>query len=158
MQDPSAVTDIIFQVGLNNLNDGWTPEKIKDRTLEMQKKYNATFPNARQHITGLPPLETKHRRTNNLLIELKEHTKSNYITTKPFLDNNTKQPRLKLFKVKNNQPDFHYNQGEGIKTLAKAIRRSLYSMENIEPVRLNQLRQSQPPLITIEDEDEPIWV
>ena len=158
MNDPNTVSDIIFQVGLNNLNDGWSPEKIKERTFEMQKKYNEKFPHARQHITGLPPLETKHRQTNKLLQELKDETKSNYITTKKFLDNNTKQPRLKLFKVKNNRPDFHYNEGEGIKTLAKAIRRSLYSFENMEPQQLSQLRKTQPPLITIEDESDPIWV
>ena len=70
----AEVTDIVFQVGLNDLRRGMSPEEIQEKTLDMQLAYNKCFPNARQHLTALPPLENEHVHTNDLLQKLATYT------------------------------------------------------------------------------------
>ena len=52
---PEEVEDIVFNMGLNDLRRGLTPEAIQTKYLDMQMAYNDRFPNARQHITAIPP-------------------------------------------------------------------------------------------------------
>ena len=74
---PHLVKDVVFQVGLNDVRNEDekmpkpNPEEIKeiieDKTLEMQKKYRSVFPNARQHIVAVPPMDTTHIQVNATL-------------------------------------------------------------------------------------------
>ena len=82
--NPEKVTDIVFQVGLNDLRRGNSHERIQEKTLEMQLKYNTKIPNARQQLTCLPPLGDRHAPTNHLPQKLAAHTQSNLISIKSF--------------------------------------------------------------------------
>ena len=121
--DPEGVTDIVFQLGLNNLRRGMKPNEIQDQILNIQMLYNQHFPNACQHVSGLPPLSEEHVETNQLLQKLSSFTQSNYISTKVFMDRATGKLRSGLFN------DYHYNN-IGVKHLAKEIKKSLYSSAN----------------------------
>ena len=85
VKDPTKVSDVIFQVGLNDHRRGLTPEEIQDKTLELQMKYNEKFPNAREHLTLIPPLDSNHS-VNVAIQKLASYTKSNLISTKSFID------------------------------------------------------------------------
>ena len=125
INDPLNVTDIVFQVGYNDSRKGFSPKEIQDKYLSMQMHYNQSFPNARQHVTALPPTEKNHIDVNLKLQKLSQYTGSNFITTKTFLDRNTG-------KIRSNVMDgIHYNEW-GIKMIAKQIKKSLYSTANRE--------------------------
>ena len=61
---PEEVTDIVFQVGLNDSRKGLSATEIRESTLKMQMKYQKHFKNARQHLTALPPLNDPQIKTN----------------------------------------------------------------------------------------------
>ena len=124
MSNPDEVKDIVFQVGLNDLGHGHSPKSIQEKTLSMQMKYAEHFPNARQHVTALPPLAQLHNETNKCLQKLSQQTQSNFISTKVMRDASSGRPRANIFE------GFHYND-YGIKILAKEIKKSLYSKANL---------------------------
>ena len=66
---------------------------------------------------------------------LSRNTETNFIPTKPFLDNNENLLRAETMK-----DDIHYND-YGMKILAKAIMKSLYSDENIGSNTLSNLKK-----------------
>ena len=134
VSDKSKVTDIIFQVGLNDLRKGASADEIQDKTLDMQLKYNEHFPNARQHLTAIPPLEDKHIKANAALQKLASYTEANFISTKTFIDKQSGKIRANLTS------GFHYNQ-YGVRLLAKEMKKSLYSISNKDNSRLKDMRE-----------------
>ena len=130
---PEEVEDIVFNVGLNDLRRGSTPEEIQTKYLDMQMAYNKTFPNARQHITALPPLHDAHKEVNKQLQKLSSFVECNFVSTKPFIDQQTNRLRAKLMK------GFHYTP-YGVCILATEIKRSLKSTANIGDGHLKELR------------------
>ena len=134
VSEPEEVTDIVFQVGLNDLRNGLCPKEIQENILDLQLAYNQQFPNARQHITAVPPLEDKHDNLNSQLQKLSKFTESNFISTKDFKDRATGKI------CSNVMNDYHY-KAVGSKILAKAIMKSLYSTSNIKPTRLARMSQ-----------------
>ena len=86
----------------------------------MQLNYDEKFPNARQHLTALPPLGEKHSKANHLLQKLTAYTESNFISTKVFCDKTTKKLRANLME----RDGYHYNDW-GVRMLAKEIKKSL---------------------------------
>ena len=133
IKDPEQVTDIVFQVGLNDFRDGDKPEIIQENYLDMQMSYSKIFPNARQHICAIPPLQNGHNKVNEQLQKLSAYTQTNFVSTKEFKDINTGKIRPNLMK------DFvHYNDW-GVKILAKQIKKSLYSTANIGSKQLENM-------------------
>ena len=132
---PESVTDIIFQVGLNDTRTGKTSDKICDDALEMQIQYRKKFRNARQHIMALPPIGDPQIELNGRLQKLANHTNSNYITTKALRDRVTGQLRKNLMS-----DNLHYNE-TGIKTISREIKKSLFSSSNIGDKELDHLCQ-----------------
>jgi hypothetical protein len=99
----------------------------------MQLKYYETFPNARQHITALPPLDSTHVDVNKLLQKLSSNTESNFISTKVFQDRTTGKLRTNTMK------GIHYTAEWGIKILAKEIKKSLFSTANTSNKQLETI-------------------
>ena len=124
VDDPDSVTDVVFQIGFNDTRRGLSTERIRENLLETQLLYNRRFRNARQHLTGLPPLSDAQVEVNGMLNRLALHTGSNIISTKQFRDRNTGQMRSNLMN------GIHYNE-VGIRILAKEMKKSLYSDANI---------------------------
>ena len=110
--------------------------------LEMQLKYRNKFVNARQHITALPPLSDSQIEVNHVLQKLANHTGSNYITTKAFRDRITGQMRRNLIH------GIHYND-VGVKTLAREIKKSLFSESNISNTCLTTLNQMEQTIASL---------
>ena len=99
----------------------------------MQIKYKALYPNSRQHIVALPPLSDGQIKTNKLLHKLAVNTGSNFVTTKPMRDETTGALLTHLMENPvdyRNGKKFHYND-EGIKLLAREIKKSIFSESNI---------------------------
>ena len=93
----------------------------------------AAFPNTRQHITGLPPLQNSHKRVTRYLQKLCKYMKCNFIHTKVFEDRATGKIRRDTMR------DYlHYNE-YGIKILAKQIKKSIYSRNNEVPTQLSSI-------------------
>ena len=138
VESPDEVEEIVFQCGLNNIRKNeLSPEQIQDKILDMQVAYNDAFPNARQHVVGLPPLNDEYIKTNKLLEKQCKFTGSNYVSTKAFLDKKTKRPRSDCFE--DSPYEYHYEGKIGVPTLAKAIKKSLYSDANIDNDRLSTI-------------------
>ena len=76
------------------------PGLIQEKALKMQIKYHKLYPNARQHIVATPPMEKTHEQTNEELHNLGQFTKSQYVSHKAFLDNNTKKLRGECMRKK----------------------------------------------------------
>ena len=129
VDDPNSVTDIIFQVGLNDTRRGLSTDWIRENILEMQMRYNRVYKNARQHLTGLPPLSDAQVQVNGMLNRLAAHTGSNLVSTKHFCDRNTGQMRSNLMN------GIHYND-VGVRILAKEMKKSLFSEANLGNVCL----------------------
>ena len=107
-------------------------EKISNQTLEMQMDYKKKFAKARQHIVALPPLDDPQMDVNQRLQKLCNHTKSNFVSTKAFRDRMTGSLRRNLMR------EYHYND-DGIKVLAHAIKKSIFSVSNIGNDDLTQM-------------------
>ena len=133
ISEPEQVTDIVFNVGLNDFRDGDKPEKVQENYLDMQMCYNKHFPNARQHICAIPPLQNGHNKVNEHLQKLSSYTQTNFVRTKEFKDKNTGKIRSNLLK------DFvHYNDW-GVRILAKQIKKSHNSTANVGNKRLESM-------------------
>ena len=121
VENPDDVTDIWYNVGLNDSRSGFSPERVSEDTLQMLKIYHKKFKNARHHVTGLLPLDDRQIETNRLLKKLTDNTGSMYVSTKAFRDKNTGNLRSNLIK------DGFHLMPIGIGTLAKAVKKSLFS-------------------------------
>ena len=128
------VDDVVFQIGLNDFQKGFNVEEIEGKYLEMQITYKKLFPNARQHVTALPPLTKAHITMNKSLEKLAKNLESNFISTNAFLDHTTEKLRGKLMRNDN----YHYND-VGIRHLAKEIKKSLFSNANRNSQLLSQI-------------------
>ena len=139
--NPDEVTDLVFQVGLNDSRHGISAEKICENTLEMQLKYRKSFKNARQHIVALPPLDNRQIDTNYRLQKLSKYTGSNFVSTKAFRDRMTGNLQKNLMEKvgRSGETDYHYND-IGIKTLSKEIKKSLFSESNLKGGDLDHLQ------------------
>ena len=132
VEKPENVTDIVFQVGLNDLRKATPNDKIQEDYLSMQMKYRKKYPNARQHVVAIPPLADRHNDLNTRLQKLSKHTGTNFITTKAFRDRNTGQIRRNLMD------GIHYNR-DGVRLIAREIKKSLYSTSNRDGKQLDML-------------------
>ena len=131
---------MVFQIGLNDSREGFSSQRIRNDLLEIQLRYTRAFPNARQHLTELPPLSDAQIEVNGMFRRLATHTASNLISTKQFRDRATGQLRLNTIA----SDGFHYND-VGVKILAKELKKSLFSSANITNLNLkvlNNLRLS----------------
>ena len=140
IDDPDAVTDIIFHIGLNDTRRGFSTEKIRENLLDAQMKYHAIYRRARQHLCGLAPLSDSQIEVNAMVQKLAQHTGSNLISTKQLRDRATGQLRLNLMV----SDGFHYSD-IGVRIIAKEIKKSLYSDANKDNsclAVLNNLAQS----------------
>ena len=133
VENPQEVKEVIFQVGLNDFRKGFSAKEIQENMLEMQIKYKEHFPNARQHVTAIPPLANGHREVNRQLQKLSAHTQTNFISTKSFLDHATGKLRSNVTH------GIHYNEW-GIRMLAREIKKSLFSNANINNDQLNMIK------------------
>ena len=97
-----------------------------------QEDKDKRFRNARQHITALPPMSDDQIETNRELQKLSNHTACNFISTKAFRDRMTGQMRRNLMK------GYHYND-IGVKTLAREIKKSIFSDSNKNSTCLDKL-------------------
>ena len=134
VSNPHEVNDVVFQIGLNDFQKGFNVEEIEGKYLEMQITYKKLFPNARQHVTALPPLTKAHITMNKSLEKLAQNLESNFISTKAFLDHTTGKLRGNLMRNDN----YHYND-VGIRHLAKEIKKSLFSNSNRNSQILSQI-------------------
>ena len=142
VSNPHEMDDVVFQIGLNDFQKGFNVEEIEGKYLEMQMTYKKLFPNARQHVTALPPLTKAHITMNKSLEKLAKNLESNFISTKAFLDHTTEKLRGNLMRSDN----YHYND-IGIRHLAKEIKKSLFSNANRNSQVLSQIvemRQNKP--------------
>ena len=99
----------------------------------MQMLYNQHFPNARQHVTALPPLSKKHIEVNQNLQKLCSFTQSNFVSTNELRDEPTGRIRTGL------TVDYHYNS-YGLALVARAMMKSLFSTSNLQPKQLENMR------------------
>ena len=132
--NPHRVTDLVLQIGLNDTRHGLSTQKVREDLLEIQLLYRRVFPNARQHLTELPPIGDGQIEVNGLVRRLAAYTSSNLISTKQFRDRTTGQLRLNTVAV----DGFHYSD-IGIKILAKEIKKSLFSHSNRDGICLTVL-------------------
>ena len=132
--NPHRVTDLVLQIGLNDTRHGLATQKVREDLLEIQLLYRRVFPNARQHLTELPPIGDGQIEVNGLVRRLAAYTSSNLISTKQFRDRTTGQLRLNTVAV----DGFHYSD-IGIKILAKEIKKSLFSHSNRDGICLTVL-------------------
>ena len=133
VEKPHEVKEVIFQIGLNDFRKGYTAKEIQENMLELQIQYKEHFPNARQHVTAIPPLANGHKEVNRQLQKLSKHTQTNYISTKAFLDQTTGKLRPNLTN------GIHYTEW-GVRILAREMKKSLYSSANIDNDRLDTIR------------------
>ena len=76
---PEEIDDVVFQIGLNDLRGGFEAKEIVEKHFEMQVMYKRFFPNARQHVTALPPLSSEHIHVNKGLQKLCNNLGCNFI-------------------------------------------------------------------------------
>ena len=152
VENPDHVEDVVFMVGLNDLKDRedpLTPEELQDSALDMLLAYQKQFKNARFHLTGVPPIDfIPHKEANEALQKLSKYTESNFISTKACLDKTTKRLRPHLMRDR-----LHYNDW-GIKTIAKGIKKSLFSSANRESTKLAILNGKKDSIIKNNKNDQ----
>ena len=121
---PDNVSDIVFAVGFNDTRRGTSPKKIREYTLNMQIEYHKRFKNARQHLTAFIPLSDQQIEANLMLQRHAENTGCNFISMKGFRDKVTGGLRSNLIN------GIHLKE-IGLRTFAKAIKKSLFSPSNL---------------------------
>ena len=124
-EKPEKVTDIVIQLGDNDMRRGATADEITTKTFNLQSKYHRKFKNARFHLTSLPPTDTSREEANSQLRVLAQSTGSNFISLKGLKDRNSGSLRANMIQ----NDGIHYTE-VGFKTLAKEMKRSLYSTAN----------------------------
>ena len=130
INDPDNVSDIVFSVGFNDSRRGVSPKKICEDTMLMQIAYYKKFKNARQHLSAFIPLSDQQIEANDMLQKHALNTGCNFISMKNFRDRNTGSLRQNLVK------GIHF-QEIGLRTHAKAIKKSLFSPSNLDNERLS---------------------
>ena len=123
--EPGQVTDVILQVGANDMRKGADGKEVKAGINRLQCKYKEKFKKARVHITALPPTE-QAKEANFHLRELAGETKNNFISLKGMKDRATQRVSAGMIQV--NSPLY---TARGTITLAREIKRSLYSNANL---------------------------
>ena len=128
ISNPNSVVDIVFQLGLNDVRRGTSAEKIKNDFFDLLLHYQNHFPNARLHITGLPPLSNEHKDVTKKLHKLSQNLEMNFISLRTFEDKKT--GRIRENTMEERPSEFHYNK-YGTSLLAREIKKSLYSSNNL---------------------------
>ena len=123
--EPGQVTDVILQVGANDMRKGADGKEVKAGISRLQCKYKEKFKKARVHITALPPTE-QAKEANFHLRELAGETKSNFISLKGMKDRATQRVAAGMI-----QGTSQLYTTRGTTTLAREIKRSLYSNANL---------------------------
>ena len=123
--NPHEIDDVVFQIGINDFRRGLTGDEFIHKYTEMLMKYKKLFPNARQHVTAIPPLSNDHEKVNKGLQKLSSHRGCNFISLKSFFDRATGKLRANLIE------GYHYN-AVGVRHLSKEIKKSLFSTSNRE--------------------------
>ena len=123
--EPGQVTDVILQVGANDMRKGADGKEVKAGINRLQSKYKEKFKKARVHITALPPTE-QAKEANFHLRELAGETKSNFISLKGMKDRATHRVAAGMI-----QETRQLYTTRGTTTLAREIKRSLYSNANL---------------------------
>ena len=132
--NPQEIDDVVFQLGINDFNDGLREEEIVQKLFDVQVQYKRLFPNARQHVTAIPPLSKEHMQVNKGLQKLCNNHECNFISAKPFMDHASGKFRANLMRSDN----LHYND-IGIRHLAKGIKKSLFSSSNLHSHQLSRI-------------------
>ena len=127
-ENPEAVEEIIFNVGVNDVRLGANPHDIRYNMFQTQHTYYKKFPNARQHICAIPPTSQINQEVNRELGNLAQATGVNFISTKNLCDPSTKTILPSLIQA----DKLHYTH-EGIKMFARQIKRSIWSTNNKVP-------------------------
>ena len=130
MTNPHEIDDVVFQLGINDFRRGLTGEQFIQKYSDMLVKYKKLFPNARQHVTAIPPLSNDHENVNKGLQKLSTHRGCNFISLKSFHDRSTGKLRANLIE------GYHYN-AVGVRHLAKEIKKSLFSLSNPQSYHLH---------------------
>ena len=137
-ENPEAVEEVIFNVGVNDVRLGANAHDVRHAMFQTQHIYYKKFPNARQHICAIPPTSQINQEVNRELGDLAQATGVNFISTKNLCDPATKSILPSLIQ----SDKLHYTH-EGIKMLARQIKRSIWSTNN--KVRSDGLRPLQQP-------------
>ena len=132
--NPGEIDDVVFQLGINDFNDGLRENEIVQKLFDVQVQYKKLFPNARQHVTAIPPLSKEHEQVNKGLQKLCNNHECNFISAKSFMDHSSGKFRANLMRRDN----LHYND-IGIRHLAKGIKKSLYSSSNLQSTQLSRI-------------------
>ena len=130
--NPDDVTDIVFSVGFNDSRRGVSPQTIRENTWNMQVEYFKKFRNARQHISAFLPLGDPQIEANDVLQKHAILTGCNFISMKGFRDRFTGSLRPNLIQ------GIHLKE-VGLRTFAKAIKKSLFSPSNVDNQTLGAL-------------------
>ena len=126
--NPHEIDDVVFQIGINDFRRGLTGDEFIHKYTDMLVKYKKLFPNARQHVTAIPPLSNDHEKVNKGLQKLSSHRGCNFISLKSFFDRAFGKLRANLIER------YHYN-AVGVRHLAKEIKKSLFSSSNPQSYR-----------------------
>ena len=141
--NPEEIDDVVYQLGINDFNHGFSGTEIAEKFLDVQVQHKKQFPNARQHVTAIPPLSKDHEQVNKKLQKQCSQLGCNFISTKSMLDHATGRFRMNLIK----SDQLHYSD-IGIRHLAKEIKKSLFSLSNLESNQLSRVantRNDIPP-------------
>ena len=146
-EKPEKVTDIVLQLGVNDMRRGATTKDIEKLTFNLQSKYSQKFKNARFHLTALPPNEKPREEANHRLRELAQRTGSNFIGLRGMMDRYTNRLRANMIQY----DGLHFTE-IGVRILAKEMKRSLYSTANQvnrnEIHDLSRLQQTMASIIS----------
>ena len=104
---------------------GANAHDIRYAMFQTQHAYYKKFPNARQHICAIPPTSQINHEVNKELGNLAQATGVNFISTKNLCDPMTKSILPSLIQA----DKLHYTH-EGIKMVARQIKRSIWSTNN----------------------------
>ena len=99
VDDPQNVSDILYNVSLNDSRNGLSPEKVREALFEMIKNYHNKFKNARHHLTGLLPLSDRQIETSDQIRVLANNAGCQFVSTKAFRDHNMGELRGNLINV-----------------------------------------------------------
>ena len=132
-EEPEKVEEVIFNVGVNDVRLGSNAQDIRYAMFNAQHKYYKQFPNARQHICAIPPTSQINQDVNKELADLAQATGVNFVSAKNLCD-----PYTRTIIPSMIQPDKLHYTGEGIKMIARQIKRSIWSQNNKINTEKNQ--------------------
>lgn len=118
------VTDIVFNVGLNDMRRGLEPSEIRPKIFAMQSAYGKKFQKARLHLCAMPPISPQTINGNSKLQEIARDTGCNFISVRDMSNTISRTIQPKYID------GIHYTQA-GISIMARNIKRSLHSGANL---------------------------